>query len=75
MVGRLAVPLSETVRAAEHHFNNSTAGNATITNDISLGRPSVTLFSDTSTAGNAAFLLPGGDVRFQDNSTAGDAET
>lgn len=54
-------------------MNNSTAGNATITNDISAGQPSVTLFSDTSTAGNATFLLPGGDVRFQDNSTAGNA--
>jgi autotransporter-associated beta strand protein len=45
-------------------MNNSTAGNATITNDISAGQPSITLFSDTSTAGNATFLLPGGDVRF-----------
>ncbi|MDR6634080.1 outer membrane autotransporter protein [Phyllobacterium sp. 1468] len=55
-------------------MNNSTAGNATITNDISAGQPSVTLFTDTSTAGNARFLLPGGDVRFEDSSTAGDAQ-
>jgi outer membrane autotransporter protein len=54
-------------------MNNSTAGSATITNDISANQPSVTLFSDTSTAGSARFFLPGGDVRFQDNSTAGNA--
>ncbi len=53
--------------------NNSTAGSAQILNDTSGGQPSVTLFTDTSTAGNATFSLPGGDVRFEDTSTAGNA--
>ena len=57
MVARLA---SANIRNSEGggttFMDNSTAGNATITNDISANQPSVTLFSDTSTAGNATFI-------------------